>query len=68
MLRRCLRWAAVPALLSLAFAATAQGRTELLVFDPVTARDIRHNRKEHARRFFVLQSLGRIHRIHDGRW
>jgi len=40
MLRRCLRWAAVPALLSLAFAATAQGRTELLVYTALEADQV----------------------------
>ena len=45
MLRRCLRWAAVPALLSLAFAATAQGRTELLVYTALEADQVQLHRQ-----------------------
>jgi len=41
MLRRSIRWAAVPAaLLSLAFAASAQGRTELLVYTALEADQV----------------------------
>ena len=41
MLRRSIRWSCVPAaLLSLAFAASAQGRTELLVYTALEADQV----------------------------